>query len=70
VPGLSLVPTASRSALMPTQLPIQWAPGVLSLEIKRPGREGDHSPTSSGDIKNARSYNYTPPKRLRIVVLN
>jgi hypothetical protein len=24
--------------------PIQWVPGDLSLELKRPGREADHSP--------------------------
>jgi hypothetical protein len=35
-------------ALGPTQPSIQWVPGVLSLGIKRPGRESDHSPPSSG----------------------
>jgi hypothetical protein len=34
--------TASRTALGPTQPPIQWIPGTLSLGIKRPGREDDH----------------------------
>jgi hypothetical protein len=24
--------------------PIQWVPGALSLGVKRPGREADHSP--------------------------
>jgi hypothetical protein len=33
---------ASRTALEPSQLPIQWVPGALSLEVKRPGREADH----------------------------
>jgi hypothetical protein len=29
----------------------QWAPGALSLGVKRPGREADHSPPSSADVK-------------------
>jgi len=29
-----------------TQPPIQWAPEVLSLGVKRPGREADRSPPS------------------------
>jgi hypothetical protein len=35
----------------PTQPPIQWVPGALSLWVKRPGREADHSPPSSADVK-------------------
>jgi hypothetical protein len=31
-------------ALGPTQPPIQWVPGALSLGVKWPGREADHSP--------------------------
>jgi len=34
-----------------TQLPIQWVPGVPSLEVKRPGREADRSPLSSAEVK-------------------
>jgi hypothetical protein len=43
--------TASRTALGPTQPPIQWGPGALSLGVKRPGREADHSTPSSTEIK-------------------
>jgi hypothetical protein len=43
--------TASRTALVPTQPPIQWLLGALSLGIKRPGREADHSPPSSAEVK-------------------
>jgi hypothetical protein len=39
--------TASRPNLEPTQSPIQWVPGALSLAIKRRGREADPSPPSS-----------------------
>jgi hypothetical protein len=59
----------SIPALGPTQAPIQWVPGALSLEAKRPGRESDHSPPSSADIKNAWSYTSTPP-RFHSVVFN
>jgi len=34
----------------PTQHPIQWIPGALFLEIKRPGREADHSPPYSVEL--------------------
>jgi hypothetical protein len=40
-----------RTALGPTQPPIQWVPGALSLGVKRPGSEAEHSPPSSGEIK-------------------
>jgi hypothetical protein len=43
--------TASRKALGPIQPPIQWVPGALSLGVKRPGREADHYPPSSSEIK-------------------
>jgi hypothetical protein len=38
-------------ALEPTQLPIQWVPGALSLGVKQLGCEGDHSPPSSAEVK-------------------
>jgi len=39
-------------ALRPTQPPIQWVSGALSLGVKRPGRETDHSPQSIAEVKN------------------
>jgi hypothetical protein len=51
--GIFLFTTLSRAALGSTQPPIQWVPGALSLEVKRPGREADHSPPSSAEVKNA-----------------
>jgi hypothetical protein len=43
--------TASRTALGPTKPPIQRVLGVPSLGVKRPGREADHSPPSSAEVK-------------------
>jgi hypothetical protein len=49
--GIFLFTTASGTALGPTQPPIQWVEGALSLVIKRPGRETDHLPPSSAEVK-------------------
>jgi hypothetical protein len=40
--GIFIYVTAFRPALRPTQPPIQWLPGVLSLGIKQPWPEADH----------------------------
>jgi hypothetical protein len=37
---------------------------------KQPGREADHSPSSSGEIKNTWSYTSTPLIRLHDMMLN
>jgi hypothetical protein len=65
-----LFTTVSRTALGPIQPPIRWVPGAFSLGAKRPGREADHSPPSSAEIKNAWSYTSNPPIRLHGVVLS
>jgi hypothetical protein len=49
---------------------IQWVLGAFSLGVKRPGREVDHSPPSSAEVKNAWSYTSTPPIRLHGVALS
>jgi hypothetical protein len=59
VPGGSrcfVVSTPSRRALGSTQPHIQWVPGV-----KRPGREDDHSPPASAEVKKMWIYTSTPP---------
>jgi hypothetical protein len=58
--GTFLFITASRTPLRPTQPPIQWEPGVLSLGVKRPGRKADHSLPSTAEVKNAWSYTSIP----------
>jgi hypothetical protein len=49
--GNFLFTTSSRPSLGPTQTPIQEVPGALSIGVKRPGREADHSPPFSAEVK-------------------
>jgi hypothetical protein len=55
-------------ALGPTQPPIQWVTGALSLGVRRPGREAYHSPPSSAEVKNGWSCTSTPPIRHGVVL--
>jgi hypothetical protein len=68
--GIFLFTTASRPALGPTQPPIQWVPGALFLGVKRPGREADHSPPYSAEIKERVELYLNSPIRLHGVVLS
>jgi hypothetical protein len=43
--------TASTPTVGPAQPAIQWIPGALSPGVKRQGREADHSPPSSAEVK-------------------
>jgi hypothetical protein len=45
-------------------------PGALSLGVKQPGHEADHSHPSSAKVKYVWSYIYTPPIRLHGMVLS
>jgi hypothetical protein len=67
--GIFFNSTASRPALGPVKPPIQWVPGALFPGVKRQGREADHSPPSSYEVKNGGAI--APlPLRLRGVMLN
>jgi hypothetical protein len=66
----SFFAAASRPALGPTQPPIQWVQGALSPGVKRSGREVDHSPAPSDEVKNAWSCYPHSPIRLQGVVLS
>jgi hypothetical protein len=59
--GSSIFSTASRPALGSTQPLNQWVPGVLSPGVKRPGRETDHSPPASAEVKKIWICTSTPP---------
>jgi hypothetical protein len=52
---------SSRPVLGPTQPPVQWVPGALSPGKKLPGREADHSPPTSADVKKTWIYTSTSP---------
>jgi hypothetical protein len=41
--------------------PIQWVTGALSLGVKRPVREADHSPPPSAEVKKMWICTSTPP---------
>jgi hypothetical protein len=47
-----LSPTGSGPALGHIQPPIKWVSGILSQGVMRLGREADHSPPSSAEVKN------------------
>jgi hypothetical protein len=64
--GIFLFTTVSIPAVGHIQFPTQWA---LSLGVKRPRREADHSPQSSAEVKTACSYSSTPLICLHGVVL-
>jgi hypothetical protein len=61
--------SVSRPALGPIQPPIQWVPGTLYLEVKRPEHESDHSSPSSTKVKNSWSYTSTPPNTFMVLYL-
>jgi hypothetical protein len=51
---------ASRLALGRTQPPVQQVLGALSSRVKQLGREDDHSPPSSAEIKNGEAMPPVP----------
>jgi hypothetical protein len=68
--GNFLFDTVSTAVLGPTQLPIHWVLKALSLGVKKPGRDADHSPPSSAEVKNAWNYTSIPPICLHVGVLS
>jgi hypothetical protein len=56
-----LFSTSSKPALGSTQPPIEWVPGALSPGVKRQGREADHSPPTSAEVKKMWIYTSTLP---------
>jgi hypothetical protein len=60
--GIFLFTTAFTTALGPTQPPIQWVSGGVSLGVKRPGRKADHLPPSSARVKEYVELHLHSPK--------
>jgi hypothetical protein len=58
--GSRIFSTSSRPAVGPTQPPIKWVPGALSSGIKWQGREADHSPPTSAQVKKMWIHPPTP----------
>jgi hypothetical protein len=66
----SSTPCPDRFLGGPTQFPIRWVPRAISLEIKRPVREADHSPPSNAETEECVELYLHFPIRLRSVVLS
>jgi hypothetical protein len=49
----------TRAPLGPTQPPVRWIPGFYE-GVKLLGRDVDHSPSPSGEVKNEWSYTSNP----------
>jgi hypothetical protein len=59
--GSRIFSTSSRPVLGPTQPPIQWVLGPLYPGVMRPGRQADHSPPTSAEVKKCGSIHPLPP---------
>jgi hypothetical protein len=58
--GIFLFTTLSTPTLGPIQPPIQWVMWALSLGLKWPGHEADHSYSTIAEVKNAWIYFHSP----------
>jgi len=68
--GIFLFDTASRAVLDPTQPPIQWVPGTLSLVYSGRGVKVTTNMHLVPISKDVWSYIATPPIHLHNVVLS
>jgi hypothetical protein len=59
--GVRFFSTSPRSVVGPTRPPIECVPGALSSRVKQLGREADHSPPTSAEVRNVCIYTFTPP---------
>jgi hypothetical protein len=54
------IPLLNIMSNVATQPRIQWVPGALSSGVKRQGREADHSPPASAEVKKRGSIHPLP----------
>ena len=60
--AIILLSETSKPTLGPAKPSVQWVAGVLSQEVKRPGRGTDQTSPPSAVVKNAWKYTSTPPR--------
>jgi hypothetical protein len=65
-----LTSSLHKQALGPHKASHRMGNGGSSPEVKWPGRESDHSPPSSAEVKNTWGYTSTPSIRIHGVVFN
>jgi hypothetical protein len=68
--GVFLFDTMSRPDLGHTQLPTHWVAGTLSLRVKQPAHEADHSSPSSAEVKECVELYLHSPIHLHGAVLS
>jgi hypothetical protein len=68
--GNFLFNTMLRPAPGPTQPLIQWVLGFISVEVKQPGHEADHSSPYSAEVKECVEIYLLSPIRLHGMVLS
>jgi len=69
--GIFIFTTVFRTTLGPTETPLHLVlEAIITLGVKRLGREADHSPPSSAEVKNTSNCTFIHPIRLHGVVLN
>jgi hypothetical protein len=66
--GIFFFLDASILALGPIHSPIQWIPGALSSGVMLLGREADHSPPPSAEVKCCAKLHLHFPIRLSAMV--
>jgi hypothetical protein len=54
-----LFSTVFRLPLGPTQPPVEWLPGALSLGVKKQRHDTDHSPPSAAEVSNGEAISTT-----------
>jgi hypothetical protein len=55
---------SSTHSLGPTQPPVWWLSGTLSLGLKGPEFEADHQPPTTAEVKTTSIYRCTAPIRI------